>query len=277
VIFPAKVQNVEFSNTYGLPRSGDRYPALHTRTKEGLALNLEVSLQYRLNQSQVGHLYTEFNVDFQDFFVSTIRDTLIKVAADYEAYQLWDQRKQVGDQMQKEVNEVLSRTYAECWGLQLLDIALPKAFDKSIVETQVQNQAVSTEKFAQESAQIRAVTSVIESEFDRQIKVINASGEANYTLITRTAKAKAKKLILDTEASILGKIRDELHLAKSDLVTYQRYAAVSTMSNASLFYGFPGSTQVLVEPPKSWEGLKPNPGRRLRSEAAESASCVQPM
>eukprot|EP00439_Symbiodinium_sp_Y106_P030076 s1723_g3.t1 len=97
VIFPAKVQNVEFSNTYGLAASG-------------LALNLEVSLQYRLRLAEVGKLYTEFNVDFQDFFVSTIRDTLIKVAADYEAYQLWDQRKQVGDQMQSEVNAVLGRT-----------------------------------------------------------------------------------------------------------------------------------------------------------------------
>eukprot|EP00439_Symbiodinium_sp_Y106_P019833 s2267_g2.t1 len=40
-----------------------------------------------------------------------------------------------------------------------------------------------------ESAQIRAVTSVIESEYDRQIKVIRATGSANYTLITRRAKA----------------------------------------------------------------------------------------
>eukprot|EP00435_Cladocopium_sp_Y103_P026668 s633_g6.t1 len=149
VLFPSVVQNVEFSNTFGLAASGHRYPALHTRTKEGLALNLEVSLQYRLKQEQVGKLYTEFNVDFQNFFVSTIRESVIKVAADYEAYQLWDQRKEVGNQMQREVNAVLNRTYAECWGLQLLDIALPKAFDQSIVQTQVQNQAISTEKFAQ--------------------------------------------------------------------------------------------------------------------------------
>ena len=30
--------------------------------------------------AQVGKLYTEFNVDFQDFFVSTIRESVIKVA-----------------------------------------------------------------------------------------------------------------------------------------------------------------------------------------------------
>ncbi|CAJ1330946.1 unnamed protein product, partial [Effrenium voratum] len=154
VLFPALVQNVEFSNAFALAASGNRYPALHTRTKEGLALNLEVALQYKLRQQDVGKLYTEFNVDSESFFVSTIRDTLIKVAADYEAHHLWDQRKQVGDQMQREVNTVLNRTYAECWGLQLLDIALPKAFDESIVMTQVQNQAIATEKFAQASGLI---------------------------------------------------------------------------------------------------------------------------
>eukprot|EP00434_Breviolum_minutum_P006276 symbB.v1.2.005536.t1/scaffold323.1/size229223/13 len=151
VLFPAVVQNVEFSNTFGLATSGQRYPALHTRTKEGLALNLEVALQYRLKEREVGRLYTEFNVDFQNFFVSTIRESVIKVAADYEAYQLWDRRKEVGNQMQQEVNAVLNKTYAECWGLQLLDIALPKAFDQSIVQTQVQNQAISTEQYAQDS------------------------------------------------------------------------------------------------------------------------------
>ncbi|CAJ1413810.1 unnamed protein product [Effrenium voratum] len=242
VLFPALVQNVEFSNAFALAASGNRYPALHTRTKEGLALNLEVALQYKLRQQDVGKLYTEFNVDSESFFVSTIRDTLIKVAADYEAHHLWDQRKQVGDQMQREVNTVLNRT---CWGLQLLDIALPKAFDESIVMTQVQNQAIATEKFAQESAQIRAVTHVIESKFDKDIKVISASGEANYTLITKTAKANAKKLVLDTEATVLKKIKDELHLLNENLVLYQKYASLPAMSNASLFYGL-GSAQVLV-------------------------------
>lgn len=249
VLFPAVVQNVEFSNTFGLAASGHRYPALHTRTKEGLALNLEVSLQYRLKEAQVGKLYTEFNVDFQNFFVSTIRESVIKVAADYEAYQLWDQRKEVGNQMQREVNAVLNRTYAECWGLQLLDIALPKAFDQSIVQTQVQNQAISTEKFAQESTQIRAMTSVIESQYEKEIKVITAAGEANYTLITKTAKAFAKKLVLDTEAEVLQKIREELNLVKGNLVTYQKYAALPSMENASLFYGFGDDSKVLVETP----------------------------
>ncbi|CAJ1413809.1 unnamed protein product [Effrenium voratum] len=283
VLFPALVQNVEFSNAFALAASGNRYPALHTRTKEGLALNLEVALQYKLRQQDVGKLYTEFNVDSESFFVSTIRDTLIKVAADYEAHHLWDQRKQVdgkmlpvsksclicfrnfkvGDQMQREVNTVLNRTYAECWGLQLLDIALPKAFDESIVMTQVQNQAIATEKFAQESAQIRAVTHVIESKFDKDIKVISASGEANYTLITKTAKANAKKLVLDTEATVLKKIKDELHLLNENLVLYQKYASLPAMSNASLFYGL-GSAQVLVDA-REGASLLPQ-GRELRAE-----------
>eukprot|EP00435_Cladocopium_sp_Y103_P028909 s633_g7.t1 len=40
----------------------------------------------------------------------------------------------------------------------------------------------------EESTQIRAMTSVIESQYDKKIKVITAAGEANYTLITKTAK-----------------------------------------------------------------------------------------
>eukprot|EP00931_Biecheleriopsis_adriatica_P038132 TRINITY_DN21870_c0_g1_i1.p1 TRINITY_DN21870_c0_g1~~TRINITY_DN21870_c0_g1_i1.p1 ORF type:complete len:343 (-),score=79.88 TRINITY_DN21870_c0_g1_i1:36-1064(-) len=229
LLFPSLAQNVEFSNKFGLPRSGLRYPALHTRTKEGLALDLEVSLQYTLKQKDVGKLYAEFNVNYQDMFISTIRDTLIKAAAEYNAYQLWDQRKEVGDNMQRMVNKVLNKTYAECWGLQMLDITLPKAFDDSIVATQVQRQSITTEQFAQEATQIRAITSVIESKFDKEIRVIRAGGDANYTFTTKSAKA-------------------ELHLSQEDLIMYEKYDAMKLMSNASLYYGFGSGSKVLLPP-----------------------------
>eukprot|EP00913_Durusdinium_trenchii_P011000 g10325.t1 len=94
------------------------------------------------------------------------------------------------------------------------------------------------------------MTSVIESQFDKRIKVIKAGGEANYTLITKTAKAKAKKMVLDTEAKVLENIKDQLHLVKKDLVSYQRYAALPIMSDAKLFYGFGSESQVLVDAPR---------------------------
>ncbi|CAE8642357.1 unnamed protein product, partial [Polarella glacialis] len=280
VLFPAVAQTIEFSNQPRLVSSGTRkdahwhregYAALHTRTKEGLALDLEVSLQYKLKENEVGLLYEEFNTNYQAMFTSTIRDTLIKAAAEYEAYQLWEERKQVGDRMQELVNEVLAVTYAECWGLQLLDISLPAEFDKSIVATQIQSQTIATMQYLQVATKTRAETRVIEAEFARKVKVIRAGARANYTLTTKVARAKAKQTILNAEASVLGQARTRLKLAAADLVEYQHCNVVKQMSNASLYYGFGQGSQVLLTAPAASRGEAGGPSQR-RLDGSDAAA-----
>lgn len=255
--FPANVQGIEFTNEARVQPLGARYPALHTRTKEGLALHMQVSLQYRLSHKSVGHLYKEFNRNYESMFISTIRDTLINAAAEYEANAYWKQRLAVGERMQDMVNSALEQTYAKCWGLQLLGIELPTTFDQSIVATQVQRQNISTMEFAQTFTQIRAQTAVIAAEFDKKVTVIKAHGKANYTLATRTAKARAKSKTLDTEASVFRDVKNSLKLTSEDLVEYQKFTAVQLMPNSSLYYGFDEGTQVLVKqaPLRSLGGL----------------------
>lgn len=246
VIFPSDAQNIEFSNEASLPVSGRRYPALHTRTKEGLALHMQVSLQYLLNGPKVGALYKEFNLNYEEVFLSTIRDTLIKAAAEYKAAQLWKNRKEVGMEMQRSVNNALSTTYATCWGLQLMDIELPDIFDKSIVMTQVQRQNATTMSYSQVATVIRAETEVIMAQFNRNVTVIRATAEANYSLTTKKAKAQARSNILDIEADVLKKVQERLALTSEELVEYQQYTAIQQLNNASLFFGFEEDTKVLL-------------------------------
>lgn len=251
LLFPASVQTVEFTGERRLWQSGVRYPALHTRTKEGLALHLQVSLQYKLTQHRLGQLYAEFNTAYEQMFISTIRDTLIRVAADYEAYQLWSARGKVGAKMQSMVHQALQRTYAECWGLQLMVIELPTQFDDSIVLTQVQKQAVTTSQYQQTAAQIRARTLVIAAEYGRKVTVIMAGGKANYTLVTKTAKALARQKTLGTESDVFHNIKDLLNLSPENLVVYQQYSAVQMQPNATLFYGFDEGTSMMMGMPSN--------------------------
>jgi len=265
LLFPATVKSVEFTSERRLAPTpgGLRYPALHTRTKEGLALRIQVSLQYRLIKDDVGKLYSEFNTDYEAMFVSVIRDTLIQVAANYEAVDLWERREHVGNQMQRRIDKALRVTYASCWGLQLQVVELPGKFDASIVATQVQNQQVHTMLFAQQAAQVRAMTKVVEAEFDKKVKVIKAHGNASYMLTTKTARAKARGKVLDVEAKVLHGIRFNLGLPPPALVRYQEYSAVQTVTNATVLYGFDeGNTQLLFK----------KQGRRLDEESEGSAA-----
>jgi len=246
ILFPANVQTIEFTSESRLAADGLRFPALHSRTKEGLALHLQVSLQYQLKYDQVGLLYNEFNKNYEQMFTSTIRDTLIKAASGYEAYQLWEERAAVGEKMQNMVDTALKRTYADCWGLQLMTIELPEGFENSIVQTQVNTQRVSTQQFQQEATRVRAETDVIAATFDRQVTVIMAQGKANYTYITKEAKAKAKFKTLGIEANVVKSIKENLGLSSAELIQYARFNAVKELQNASVLYGFDENTPVLM-------------------------------
>ncbi|CAE8581277.1 unnamed protein product [Polarella glacialis] len=246
LLFPSSVQSIEFSNEARIRPSGLRYEPLHTRTKEGLGLHLQVSLQYKLRKQELGKLYSEFNMNYELVFVSSVRDVLIKAASEYEAMQLWQDRVKVGETMQKLVDKELRRTYAECWGLQLMIIDLPDGFENSIVQTQVQKQMMLISEQQQYSAKIRAQTSVIEADYERQVKMIMSQGHANYTLVTKSTLAKAEQNKIDVESEVLQSVKQTLGLDPESLVLYQKYGALDDLVDANLIFGF-GADQMLIQ------------------------------
>lgn len=246
ILFPSDVRNIEFSNIQRIQQAGLRYAPLHTRTKEGLGLHLQVSLQYRLIPQNLSMLYSEFNQNYEQVFVSSVRDVLIKAASEYEATQLWEERDVFSHKMQQMVDHELRKTYAECWGLQLMVIDLPNGFERSIVQTQVQKQMMFIREQQQVSTKIRAETSVIKAEYDRQVKVLMADGHANYTVITKEAEANAERRKIQVESEALGIVKKSLQLSPEGLVRYQQYGAFDDLNQASLMYGF-GKDQALLK------------------------------
>jgi len=238
LLFPASVQTIEFTSDDRLLQSGQRYEPLNSRTKEGLALHMQISLQYQLNKESIGLLYKQFNQLYEQTFISTMRDILIKAASEFDAVQFWEERVSVGARMQSMVNSALSETYATCWGLQLMVIELPDLYEASIVRTQVQKQSIATRKNEQDATQIRAQTSVIQAEYDRRVKVTTAVGKANYTFVTKSAEASARQKTIDVEGQILHSISSNLTLEPSQLVTYQKYIAYQAMEESMMFFGF---------------------------------------
>lgn len=249
LIFPATTQNIEFTNEPRIGMAGARMASLHSRTREGLSLHLQISLQYKLLEEQIGKLYTEFNMGFQDMYISVIRDVIIKTAAEYHAPQLWNERRELGDEMQRRVDKALKRTYAECWGLQLLFIDLPDRFESAIVNTQVQKQNILTQENAQAAARIRAETSVIQAQFENNVTVTLAGGRADYQLITKTAEAQARQNRIDAEAKVVGQVKKDLGLGGTGLVKYQKYAALTVLPEANILYGLGSGATVLVSTP----------------------------
>lgn len=241
VVFPATIQTIEFSERPWMHTS----QPLHTRTKEGLALHLSISFEYQLNPDDIPKLYALTNLQYEGLFTRIARDQLLEAASEYEGPQYWQERRKIGDHMRGLVDSQLRESYASLWGLQLLVIDLPDQYELSITMTQVQQQMAKTRKNEQEAASIRADTEVMGADYGRQVNVIEAGANANYTLRTKLAQAEAAKRRIKAEAEALAFTRKELKLSPVGAVEYQQLAAFAGLENATFLANVLGTTPVI--------------------------------
>lgn len=241
VTFPATVQTLEFSERPWMHTA----EALHTRTKDGLGLHLSISFQYRLNPDDIPKLYALTNVNYEGLFTRIARDQLLEAASEYEGPQYWRNRRTIGDRMRGLVDNQLRESYASLWGLQLLIIDLPDNYEAAITQTQVQQQLAKTRASEQVAAGIRADTEVMQADYARRIKIIQAGADANFTLSTKLASAEAAKRRIKAEGEALAFTREELKLSAVGAVEYQQLAAYAGLSNATFLANVLGTTPVI--------------------------------
>lgn len=246
ILFPTTLQTVEFMSDPRVWPLGQREMPVHTRTQDGLAVTMELSLQYQLIPAEIGVMYAEFNVNFQQVLIATVRDTVIGVTGSFSAKDMWISRKHFHHRMLAATCQALRRIHVRCWGLQLYYLDLPDSYENSILAAELQRQALSTAAFTQLESQIHARTEVIVSALTRIATVTIATAKANKSFAIGTAQAYARQNRIATESRTLGRIRSEIGLATHELVEYQRYASLFDMDNSSMLFGFPGEATLMV-------------------------------
>jgi len=241
ITFPATVQTVEFSERH------DRRTAepLHTRTKEGLGLQLSISFQYKLKSAEIPQLYALTNSAYEGLFTRIARDQLLEAAAKYNGPQYWQERDKISDEMRDLVKASLDASHCTLWNLQLLDINLPATYEDSITKTQVQNQLIRTRESQQRAASVRADTEVLNSTYHRDISVVQAGANANFTLKTKEAQALAASRKIDAEAEALEYARNAMEFSAEDAVSYAALSAYSQLENATILANINGPMPAL--------------------------------
>merc|ERR1719352_983380 len=117
--------------------------------------------------------------------------------------------------------------------------------------TQVQQQMSKTRRNEQVAAGIRADTEVMQADFARQIKVVQAGADANYTLTTKLSEAEASKRRIAAEAKMLAFTRKELKLSAAGAVAYQQLGAYKELKDSTFLANVVGTTPVVNAGAKS--------------------------
>ena len=85
--------------------------------RDGLTVGLELSFQYRLQQSadSLAELYMMFGLEYESAFRREARDVLRNAASGFTAFECWRNRTALVVSMQAELDTALSRWRWAVW------------------------------------------------------------------------------------------------------------------------------------------------------------------
>jgi len=169
------------------------------------------------------------------------RDVIMKVGGMYNATSYWTDRKSIGEFMRKKLSEDIQAAYVTCEGLQILKVELPSSYEDSIVLTQVEVQKTNMRKFEQTAELIRQEINVVISQAQQEIKVTNATGNAEAYKIKQYATAKALQNTIDAETAVYLNAETKIGLQDQDFNNYIYYTNLMTQKDANVLVGLQSS------------------------------------
>lgn len=200
ILFPSYLFTIEFSNEK--PEEGvDHLSVLQTRDTTGKRIYLDISVQVRLYEKEVGKLYKEMLNQYTSVFTSELRDALAKAANQFEISEAWTNYREVTGILTEACRTALKPRHAECWSLQLWGITLESKYEAALIKTQVKKQAQRSEEERKRHSIVRAETNVILAQYKKEQTIIEANGTAEQFLIEQAAIAGAERNLIKAQAN----------------------------------------------------------------------------
>jgi len=219
--FPAMVETVQFSDEYGV--SGLVLPPIWSRTVEGLAVELECSLQFQVMPTNVTSLYTVLGTfdQAQTYIVQLAKSVIMTEATHYGAHQFFANRTTIAPLIEAELREVFkNKLFAYLQFFQLQKIILPHEFEDAIKNTTLTTQHIGIVEAMRGRFAIEWETDLLKMQQHVAVRTNKAHGTA--TEIELAGKAAGQRVILSAEGDAAAiKVKGE---AVAKATTIQREA-----------------------------------------------------
>jgi hypothetical protein len=222
--FPRMVVSIFFLNDLSQDAHG---PALRSRTKDGLNVELEISFQYRLKPMDVHDMYQTLGEGYESTFVRMAIEQLTSAATKHDAHFFFTNRTTISNEMHKTLEDHFNRSaFAEVPFFQLRTVHLPSEFEDAIKETQVKQQEIQIAQLEQKTKTVTFQTKVLQAE--QAVKVLNNQAEAEAASIAAHNDAYNKQYAYtqDLQTTSLQKLKAASGWNSVELLEYLRVRAV---------------------------------------------------
>lgn len=152
-------------------------------TKEGLSVELDITMLYRVNESQASDLYREVGVNFEEKIIRPeIRSVIREVIAQYEAKDIYsDKRQEAAQMIFNLMKEKLSSRGVVLEDVLLRNVELPANLAKAIQEKLASEQESQRYDFVLQKETKEAERKTIEAKGQRDAQqIINESLSDRY-------------------------------------------------------------------------------------------------
>jgi len=157
--YDIKLTTIEFS---GEPDAN--LPMIKCRTSDGLELDLEASLQYRVNAADehaIFKIYTSYGPNEKAILNRVILDVISDTATLYTSNDFFTRRTEIQAQMKADLkSKVIQSTFHEVVYFQLRSISLPDLFENEIQNTEVMGQDIHTADAEYSREEVKFITNV---------------------------------------------------------------------------------------------------------------------
>lgn len=229
VFFPKTLQTMEFSTNRGNEVSA--------RTKDGLKLYLDVTLQYQLQFQNLYTLYRTFLNQYSSILESIAREVIRDVASKWTALEFFNNRSMIADNMNLALKDSMSNIYATCQYLQLLKVDLPNKFESAIEQTEVARQQQEIASHEQNTARVRADTTLMYARMNMTVRLLQANATAQSLLLTKRALAQTTNITATARTSANQAIAQQLLFTPDELLNYLYIEALYQHDNDKVIFG----------------------------------------
>ncbi|MBA1437685.1 MAG: prohibitin family protein [Epsilonproteobacteria bacterium] len=198
-------------------------PAITVLDKRGLPVNIELTVQYRLNSQFAAQTISNWGFSWEDKIINpVVRDVVRNVVGKYEAELLPRERNTIADAIEVGIRqnvESLKNSPTVLQSVQLREIVLPQKVKEQIERVQVAKQEVERTQQEVQRAKQEALKKAAEAKGIADKARIEAQGKADAITIEAKAKAKANleiaksltpKLLQLEQIKVQGKFNEAL-------------------------------------------------------------------
>jgi regulator of protease activity HflC (stomatin/prohibitin superfamily) len=204
VLYDARVKEV----TLSAPHEGERRAdtSIRARSKEGLEIGVDVTVQYRILKDRAPKLHQEVGPGYlETLIVPQVRSKVRDAVGQFGAAELIStQRTALESSVIQGLEETLRQYHIELISVLLREIRIPEAVAKVIEEKQTAEQQVQIEINRRKQAEIAAERRVIEAKGERDAAILRAEGEAKAIELRGRALKNAPEVVQLTFAEKLA-------------------------------------------------------------------------